>query len=403
MATPADGRPPVSVILPFHGDAADASEAAAALASLALRDGDEVVVADNTEAGVFPKREGFRVLQAAVKRSAYAARNIGAEAARNDWLLFIDADCRPRPDLLDRYFDPPPGPTVGALAGQVLGAEGQPGLVPAYIRSRGHLDQRLGLEHPYRPMAVTANLLVRRDVWRELGGYQEQTLSGADSDFCWRLLDAGHALELREDALVHHVHRSSLRALMKQTLRDGAGSRWASRRWPGLAPHPPLVREAVRGLAGAVAWTVLLQPRRGLFKLLDVLFVVANTIGSWQGNATPTAPEPSGGTVVFAREAAEGEFVEAERRPDRPGWPAMRSVPMRFAEDDGPAVRAGALARLALRRPAAVLAALRADRTAAARWAPAALRLRRADGVAAQPGMEDAAALAARMAGRRGP
>ena len=399
-------RPPVSVVLPFHGSPDDAEAAAAALRSLELRPGDELIVADNTEENVFAAHAGgaLTVLAAPVKRSAYAARNAGAEHASGEWVLFLDADCRPRPDLIDRYFDAAPGDRCGAVAGQVRGAEGQRGIVPAYIRSRGHLDQAIGLAHPYRPMAVTANLLVRRAALEGVGGFQEQTLSGADADLCWRLQDAGWSLELREEASVEHVHRSDLRALVAQTVRDGAGGRWLARRWPGYPPHPPLARELARGLAGAVGWTLLLQPRRGLFKLIDIVFVLAATVGSWRSNAAPAALPPPAAAVVFADEfpgvgtAVDG-WVEAARRPVRPDWAAARGTAARFTEDDGPWVRAAALVRLAARRP---LRALRGG-AAAAEWAPAALRLARARParVTAAAGAEEAARIAAALSGRR--
>src|SRR5258705_6397368 len=165
MAVAAGERPGVSVVLPFHGDAADAAELVKQLSALQLRSGDELLVVDNTEDGVFAARDRSGPVQAVespVKRSAYAARNVGAERARNAWLLFVDADCRLPPDLLDRYFQPPPPARAGAVAGQIVGARDQPGFVPAYMRSRNHLNQEVLRDHLFRPMAVTANLLVRR-------------------------------------------------------------------------------------------------------------------------------------------------------------------------------------------------------------------------------------------------
>jgi hypothetical protein len=362
---------------------------------------------------------GIEVLAPPVKRSAYAARNWGAEHAANDWLLFVDADCRFPPDLLDRYFDPPPAVGAGAVAGQVAGLPGQPGFTPAYIRSRGHLDQELGLRHPYRPMAVTANLLVRRDAWRAVGGYAEQTLSGADADFCWRLEDAGWTLALNAGARVEHVHRDSLRALLAQSRRDGAGGRWLANRWPGCPAHPPLGREWLRAVAGAVIWALCGRVERARFKLADALYVTAAALGSWESNATPTAPQAPdpGGELLLRREfpahanpaverlaaARPAPMVEALRRPVRQDWAAGRSVRVRFAEDDGPLMRAAALARLGVRRPAAVAAALREYGVAElALHAPAALRRARhpeAGALVAEDGLEPAAALIAALSG----
>jgi hypothetical protein len=421
MAAPGHTRPPISVVLPFHGSLVEAEAAVAALGALATGPGDELIVADNTEDGVLAMVDavGIEVLAPPVKRSAYAARNWAAEHVANDWLLFVDADCRFPPDLLDRHFDAQPPASAGAVAGQVAGVPGQPGFVPAYIRSRGHLDQALGLRHPFRPMAVTANLLVRRDAWRAVGGFAEQTRSGADADFCWRLQDAGWTLALNEGARVEHLHRASLRALLAQSRRDGAGGRWLANRWPGCPAHPALGREWLRGIAGAVIWTLCGRFQRARFKLTDALYVTAAALGSWESNATPTAPEAPapGGELLLRGEfpahadpAIEGvaaahpaPMVEARRRPVRQDWAAGRSIRMRFAEDDGPLVRAVALVRLALRRPLAVAAALREHGVSElALHAPAALRRARhpeAGALVAEDGLESAAALIAALSG----
>src|SRR5215218_7104329 len=102
-------RPFVSVIVPFRGDRAAAHRLVAALACLDLRDGDEAIVADNTTEGVGASiaGEGVRVVPALGERSAYHARNEGARVAGAEWILFLDADCRPVTNLLDAYFAEP--------------------------------------------------------------------------------------------------------------------------------------------------------------------------------------------------------------------------------------------------------------------------------------------------------
>ena len=84
-------RPPVSIVVPFGGGEHDARELFAALARIELRDGDELIVADNTIGGMPAAPSSIRVVRAVAQRSSYHARNVGAEAARNDWLLVMDA------------------------------------------------------------------------------------------------------------------------------------------------------------------------------------------------------------------------------------------------------------------------------------------------------------------------
>jgi glycosyltransferase involved in cell wall biosynthesis len=338
------------VIVPFHGTAAEADAVLAQLGGLRLRDGDELIVADNTAGQVAVDRAcGGPVTAFAceVEGSAYAARNEGAEHSRSPWLLFVDADCRLPEDLLDAYFARPPGPRAGAVAGQVLGAPGQPGIVPSYIRSRRHLDQEVLRGHVFRPMAVTANLLVRREAWAELGGFAEMTRSGADSEFCWRLQDAGWELEYAAEAGVLHEHRANLPALLRQTRRDGAGGRWLATRYAGY-PARHGWGSFGRAALGALAWPLLGQPRRGLFKALDGVWSLAFNVGTLDDNAPARRLLPASTVVVLDEFPAAADArlsaltaeggpvrVEARRRPTRMAWRETRGLAANIWEDEG--------------------------------------------------------------------
>jgi len=279
-------RPPVTVIVPFYGDGRAASETMQALAALRLRDGDELLVADNTPSGVLAARfpEGFRT---AVARQPYNARNEAAARAVSEWLLFTDADCRPRPDLLDAYFEPPPGERAGALAGEIVAADdGHPTLAQRYAADRRLLSSELFLAHPYRPMAVTANLLVRRAAFEEIGGFAEGIRSGGDADLCWRLQDAGWSLGHRPGAIVGHEHRATVRALLRQAARTAAGTHWLEQRHPGFHANAGSGRRAARALAGTVAWPLRGKPERGAFKAIELLVITTEHVGRLAGNRT---------------------------------------------------------------------------------------------------------------------
>jgi GT2 family glycosyltransferase len=279
-------RPGVSVIVPFYGDERAASQTMQALAALALRDRDELLVADNTPGGILAARysQGFRT---AVARQPYSARNEAAARAVNDWLLFTDADCRPRPDLLDAYFAPAPSSRVGALAGEIVAADdGRPTLAQRYAADRRLLSSELFLAHPYKPMAVTANLLVRRAAFEAIGGFAEGIRSGGDADLCWRLQDAGWSLLHRPKASVGHEHRATVRALLRQAARTAAGTRWLEQRHPGFHANTGGGRRAARALAGTIGWPLRGEPERGAFKAIELLVIATEHVGRLAGNRT---------------------------------------------------------------------------------------------------------------------
>jgi mycofactocin glycosyltransferase len=277
-------RPAVSVVVPFAGTADEARQLLEALGRLERRAEDEVLVADNSPGAMVPKRSGVQVVRAGRIASSYYARNVGAALARNDWLLFLDSDTIPPRSLLDDFFAGPDLAGRGIIAGEVEGAPAQVALTARHARSRGHLGIDANLLHggPY-PAGGTANLMVRRRVWEELGGFCE-VRSAADLEFCWRAQEAGWDFAINRDARIQHLHAERLGRTLRKVVRYGAGQAWSNRRYPGSAPRPPLLRQLGRAVIGVVAWSLALRVERAAFKALDGAWAAAFAWGYYLGD-----------------------------------------------------------------------------------------------------------------------
>jgi GT2 family glycosyltransferase len=262
-------RPTVSVIVPFAGEESELDACLAAMAALDLRDGDELLVADNRP----QPRSGL--VDASGPASSYFARDVAARRARGEWLVFLDADCIPEPDLLGAYFDPAPGERTAVLAGAIEDWVERDTVIARHIARRRKLDQSNTLGHP-RPYGQTANLAVRRAAFEAAGGWPDPVRSGGDADLCWRLADAGWALEPRASARVRHRNRATLRALLAQLHRHGSGMQWLDRRYPGAFPPP-----TPRALAARVKLLA-----RG--EWIEFLSAWAVDLGRLKANGDPT-------------------------------------------------------------------------------------------------------------------
>jgi GT2 family glycosyltransferase len=433
-------RPAVSVVMPFAGTTDGARAALSALLALERREGDELILADN--AGTVPAAPGVTVVSARDECSPAHARNTGAEHATAEWILFLDADCRPHQGLLDAYFATAVEPRVGALVGGVVPVADQAGLAARYGAARNFLSQDAHLAHPFRPRAAAANLMVRAAAFAELGGFYEGLRAAEDTDFSWRLQEAGWLLEARPDARVEHRYRATVAELRRQWRGYAAGRAWLARRYPGFTPEPALVRAARRAWRRAAGGA----PGPGgppgasspAYLALDVLLALDELAGfvlsNRPGRDPRRSPEPAGVILVTDRFPARGDplverarafpgaRVEAARRPEIIDLPALRAVPVDYREDDGIAARAWALARLAARRPGPSLVEKRdpqlrfstsLDEPGLSALAPAALRLAREPGArvrALDPGGGDdttarrlAALAGVALAGPEGP
>jgi GT2 family glycosyltransferase len=361
--------------MPFAGTGEAAREAIEALRSLDVGPGDELILVDNSGSVASSESDAVTVIAASGERSPAHARNVGAARAKNDWILFLDADTRPAPGLLDAFWDGGITDDVGAVAGGIVAAAPAATLTARYGSARSFLDPQAHHEHSYRPRAAAANLLVRRAAFEQLGGFYEGVRAAEDTDFTWRLQEAGWRLDLRHQAQVEHRYRASLGELRRQWRGYAAGRAWLARRYDGFVPEPAARRAlrrararlrtqlgrraspSARRSAGAV-------PDRGRFFALDALLSVEELAGLALSNRPARTTRPPVAVVLVAdrfpargdplvelADSLEHARVEAVGRPGALDLGAARRLTIDYQEDDGLLIRLTATALLVLRRP----------------------------------------------------
>lgn len=258
-------RPAVDIVVPFLGSAEALAELARKLhGGLDLAPEDTVTIVDNSVHGVAaPSSPGVRVVHAPEVQSSYFARNAGAAGGAGEWLVFLDADVEPPPDLVERYFATPPDERTGVMGGAVAEVpEHEPTSLAARYTVKTQLINPVddAADAGRFGYAVTANCAIRRSAFEAVGGFTDTIRSGGDADICFRLKSAGWELEWRQDARAVHRGRTATRALVRQMFKHGAGIAWLEDAYPGFAPRPSLrelgvvsVRSLVRAGRAAAA------------------------------------------------------------------------------------------------------------------------------------------------------
>jgi mycofactocin glycosyltransferase len=282
----------VDVIVPFRGSPESLRLLKERLGALSLGQGDSVLVVDNT-----PDHEssddGVPVLHAADRATPAFARNRGATRGAAEWIVFLDADTDPRPDLLDRYFDPPPGPRTGLIGGGVIDEPPPAGAsaVARYVHLRSVMSQEGTFSFGEWGYPKTANVACRRAAFEAVGGFREEIRAAEDADLTYRLQDAGWEVERREEASVVHSSRKTLRDFVVQQALWGAGGAWLDRAYPGSVPlvgRLAFIRWVVRALVGGVVDALRRRDRNGvILALFRPLEAVAWEFGRLLPNERP--------------------------------------------------------------------------------------------------------------------
>jgi len=150
-------------------------------------------------------------------------RDLGAQKASGDILVFLDDDSYPEPNLLEvasKYFN---NPEISALGG--------PGITPVtnsfWQRVSGavFLSRFIG-GAPERYVSLgksrevddwpSVNLMVRRLIFMKVGGFDCKYWPGEDTKLCIKLKDAGKKIVYAPDMVVWHHRRSGLRKHLNQ-------------------------------------------------------------------------------------------------------------------------------------------------------------------------------------------
>lgn len=173
---------------------------------------DEVLVVDDgsrdASLHIAARYPHVRILRHEMNKGLSAARNTAFQAARNEWVAALDADCVAQPQWLEAL-------ARRAEKGDVSGVCGR--LVETVLDTVGdrwrqqHLRQDWGdLPSDLPAFLFGNNTLLRKSAVAAAGGYDERLrTNGEDVDLSGKLRRAGHCLSYQPDALVHHLRHDT--------------------------------------------------------------------------------------------------------------------------------------------------------------------------------------------------
>ena len=162
-----------------------------------------------------------------------AAYNLVLKTAENEIIGLIDSDAKVEKGWLRKLVKHLDNPKVAGASGTVE-TWNKDKLVPRAI----------GYELSYRyrrlPNTVervaTMNLLLKKKVTLEIGGFDEALPTQYDTDIGARIAKAGYRIAFDSEAICYHFHRPTLRTFFKQQYKYGQNT------WKLYFKHPRLAR-----------------------------------------------------------------------------------------------------------------------------------------------------------------
>ena len=307
-----------SVIIPAHNAERTVGACLEAISQQrSLGPEDEVIVVDDhSDDGTqrVASRPGVSVITCE-GRGPGAARNAGAQLARGDLLLFLDADTEPAADWLEELRAPFADPEVVAVKGRYFSR--QRSLLGRFSQLEFEWKYRR-LEHATRVDFVdTGTAAFRREAFLASGGFDETLTTSEDVDLAFRLASHGARLAFNPRAAVWHRHTDRLLPYVRKKARGAATRMEVYRRYPqkslGDSYTPPAMGAQIGLVALLGASGLLAAARVPWAASLWGLSAAAFALSTWPllrlALACDLGLAPLIPALVFLRAGAQGMGV----------------------------------------------------------------------------------------------
>lgn len=150
-------------------------------------------------------------------------RDMALQYAKGEIFAFIDDDAYPGKDWLKNavaYFE---DPEIGAVGGPAVTApdddiwqQASGKIYESFLCSGGYTYRYLPKEEREVDDLPSVNLIVRRNIFEQIGGYDSNYYPGEDTKLCLDIVESGKKIIYSPDVLVYHHRRKVFKQHLKQ-------------------------------------------------------------------------------------------------------------------------------------------------------------------------------------------
>lgn len=218
-------RPLVSFVIPVFNSEQDIARCLLSIRNLKFPDVDhEVLIMDNGSTDrthLIIRSLGFE-FQVLPRVNVSALRNRGVAMTKGDYIAFVDSDVELSPHWLQSGLETFKDPKVVA-SGCFPGVPKD----STWVQRTWDLHQR-GRQHETKPTSVpwlsSMNLIIRRQDFLAVSGFNEQLETAEDVDLCYRLGQRGTILNNPAMQAIHWGEARDVKTFVRKEIWRGIGN-----------------------------------------------------------------------------------------------------------------------------------------------------------------------------------
>ena len=245
-------EPVVSIIVPVFNRAGEIGACIESLQSLNYPESKrEIIVVDDASrdhTAAVVRSYNVKLIIQPRNMGQSAARNAGALASKGDIIAFIDSDCIADRnwlrELLPYFHDP-----RLALIGGFVEAFFRESSLDRYekVHSPLNMGSRRVVGKGKRSVfyVPTCNMLIKKDVYSQAGGLDEQLRVGEDVDFCWKLMSMDYRLMYVPKGRINHKQRNRFYQCFRRRFDYGTSEAVLYDKYRHLSKQFPLHWEGI--------------------------------------------------------------------------------------------------------------------------------------------------------------
>jgi len=249
-----------------------------------MRDECEIIVVDDGSTDAtreIAQERGARVLQQA-NRGAAAARNLGAQNARGDRVLFLDGDCQPDPTWVAAMTAPFADPSIVGAGG--MKQTRQKNLLSRFIQAEFDYRYDLVRAQTYIDFIDSGTAAYRREIFLKNNGFDTTLMDAEDVELSFRLSQQNYKMAFARDAIVYHDHPSSVAEYLRRKFTYAYWRAFVYKRFPNKiasdsrTPQTQKIQSALALMLLPTLIAALLWEKLAVVAALLALMLVATTL-----------------------------------------------------------------------------------------------------------------------------